>query len=427
MPEQNLAAWIKENATTVDTLDPAAPLDDLEPLRELVGDARVVAIGESAHHVQEFYRLRHRVLRFLVERCGFTDYAFEAAYTGARTVDAWVRSAPGILREYVGAADMELLQCAVMDDTLDWMRAHNTTAARPLRFLGVVAGSGGGSPLEELAELTDYLRTADPDAVPLAERALDTARAFHGSPPMGAFMAYRALDTAARDALTADLSRLRARMESMPAHQKAQGRGTAHRAAMGLLAAARQLDHLHRDIAGTGLAIGTTSLDAFMAEAVLNRLDEGGPGTRVVLGLHNVHIRTTEVAHDGPAGLFPAGYALREALGADYVAIGVTGGAGTVLGGEFDPDSPTGYIPRRLDAETPVEGSVETAFAASHASGAALTVADLRAARPHVTDAATFQQMRSQERFTGAPVFDAFDAFAYVPRWQPTEYTPDSA
>jgi erythromycin esterase len=32
----------------------------------------VVGIGESAHYVREFYLLRHRLLRFLVQRCGFT-------------------------------------------------------------------------------------------------------------------------------------------------------------------------------------------------------------------------------------------------------------------------------------------------------------------------------------------------------------------
>ena len=39
------------------TLDPAGPLDDLEWLDRAVGDARVVAIGESAHYNREFFEL----------------------------------------------------------------------------------------------------------------------------------------------------------------------------------------------------------------------------------------------------------------------------------------------------------------------------------------------------------------------------------
>ncbi|MBV8932074.1 MAG: erythromycin esterase family protein, partial [Kutzneria sp.] len=63
------------------TLDPAAPLDDLAWLDEAVGDARVVAIGESAHYNHESYLLRHRLLRYLVERHGFTAYATESGFT----------------------------------------------------------------------------------------------------------------------------------------------------------------------------------------------------------------------------------------------------------------------------------------------------------------------------------------------------------
>ncbi|MGH2887976.1 MAG: erythromycin esterase family protein, partial [Solirubrobacteraceae bacterium] len=62
------------------TLDPDAPLDDLDWLGEAVGDARVVAIGESAHYSREFLLLRHRLLRYLVERHGFGAYALESGF-----------------------------------------------------------------------------------------------------------------------------------------------------------------------------------------------------------------------------------------------------------------------------------------------------------------------------------------------------------
>jgi erythromycin esterase len=80
----SFADWVRDHAIVADALDPQAPLDDLEPLRALIGDARVVAIGESAHYMREFY-----LLRFLAERCGFTVYALEAPFTAAHAIDAW--------------------------------------------------------------------------------------------------------------------------------------------------------------------------------------------------------------------------------------------------------------------------------------------------------------------------------------------------
>jgi erythromycin esterase len=93
--KKSFADWARDYATAADSLDPRAPLDDLEPLREVIGDARVVAIGESAHYVREFYLLRHRLLRFLAERLGFTVYALEAPFTEAHAIDAWVQGGPG--------------------------------------------------------------------------------------------------------------------------------------------------------------------------------------------------------------------------------------------------------------------------------------------------------------------------------------------
>lgn len=62
------------------TLDPDGPQEDLAWLDEAIGDARVVAIGENAHYNRESYRLRHRLMRYLVERHGFGAYAMESGF-----------------------------------------------------------------------------------------------------------------------------------------------------------------------------------------------------------------------------------------------------------------------------------------------------------------------------------------------------------
>ena len=92
-----IGSYLTAHAIPLATLDPAAPLDDLEPLADLLRGARVVAVGESAHFLREYTVLRHRLLRFLVERGGFTAFGLESGFSEGRTVDAWVSGGPGDL------------------------------------------------------------------------------------------------------------------------------------------------------------------------------------------------------------------------------------------------------------------------------------------------------------------------------------------
>lgn len=64
------------------------PLDtSLTGLTELVGDARVVAIGENSHCISEFTALRERVLRLLVTELDFGVVACESGFAEGHPVD----------------------------------------------------------------------------------------------------------------------------------------------------------------------------------------------------------------------------------------------------------------------------------------------------------------------------------------------------
>jgi erythromycin esterase len=120
MPDKpSFAAWVRDHAIAADTLDPHADLDDLEPLGEVIGDARVMALGENAHDVREFELLRHRLLRFLAERCGFTIYALEAPFNEAHVTDAWVQGGSGRVDEVAaGGVAIDIGRCSEMHDLL---------------------------------------------------------------------------------------------------------------------------------------------------------------------------------------------------------------------------------------------------------------------------------------------------------------------
>src|SRR5438105_3123638 len=75
--------------------DAAHPLTgaatDYDPLLALIGDARIVLIGEASHGTHEFYRQRALITRRLIAERGFTAVAVEADWPDAYRVNRFVR------------------------------------------------------------------------------------------------------------------------------------------------------------------------------------------------------------------------------------------------------------------------------------------------------------------------------------------------
>ena len=64
---------------------------DLKPLLRRIGDARVVLLGEATHGTSEFYRMRERISRELIEHKGFYFIAIEGDWPDAARIDHYVR------------------------------------------------------------------------------------------------------------------------------------------------------------------------------------------------------------------------------------------------------------------------------------------------------------------------------------------------
>src|SRR5215203_6131502 len=65
---------------------------DLEALRPMIGDASVVALGESYHTSGGLYVMKHRIFRFLVEKMGFRAFSIESYWEGAEAAARYVQT-----------------------------------------------------------------------------------------------------------------------------------------------------------------------------------------------------------------------------------------------------------------------------------------------------------------------------------------------
>ena len=110
-------------------------------MRALVGDARVVAIGEAAHNVTELYELKDQLLRLLVEEFGFTAFVTESGFAEGLGVDEWIRGGPGTVEQIArDGITYHFGECVPMRRQLQWMRE------RGVRFYGMDLPGSSTSP-----------------------------------------------------------------------------------------------------------------------------------------------------------------------------------------------------------------------------------------------------------------------------------------
>jgi len=139
---------------------------DYDALLEIVGDRRLVLIGEASHGTHEFYRERARITRRLIDERGFTAVAVEADWPDAYRVNRYV----------MGLSDDEDADAALSDfrrfpawmwrnrDVLgfvEWLRARNDAHGHPAtkaRFHGLDLYSLRAS----MEAVVEYLERVDP-------------------------------------------------------------------------------------------------------------------------------------------------------------------------------------------------------------------------------------------------------------------------
>ncbi|MFF2808081.1 erythromycin esterase family protein [Streptomyces sp. NPDC058000] len=401
-------------------LDPTAPLDDLAWLDRAIGDARVVAIGESAHYHHESFLLRHRLCRYLVERHGFGAYALESGFVEGWQADAWVRGGDGRPDRAMADGLTSLMGLWTPQRAhLEWLRQHNRTAARPVGFYGIDLPGSMVSLLPGLDAVFAHLAEADPEFSPdpgLRQTAAGFAAASAFSAP-AAMAAYKALAPEAKDALTAGLADLSARLTSRRLDHVRRTTAEAHDRALRSLRTTIALDAMLRELARGHHDGALHNREATLADTVewiLRRED------RIVLAAHNGHVQRCP---DNLPVVPPTtlGMHLADRLGDGYLAIGTTSATGRTL--NTSPSFYTGTLFTDLE-ETPQPGSLDALMAARHHGPFAT---DLRRLPP--ADAAALRavtQHRYGTFYADHNPLDAFDLLVHLPHATPADPDTDA-
>ncbi|MDP9384974.1 MAG: erythromycin esterase family protein, partial [Actinomycetota bacterium] len=135
----------------------ARPLEDLP---ELVGDARLVLLGEATHGTHEFYAVRARLTRHLVVERGFRGVALEADWPATARVNDYVQ---GVSDEADARAALD--DFAARFPVWMWRNEVFLELVRDLRGTGTgVYGLDLYGLRASMAQVVEYLDSVDPEA-----------------------------------------------------------------------------------------------------------------------------------------------------------------------------------------------------------------------------------------------------------------------
>jgi protein-L-isoaspartate(D-aspartate) O-methyltransferase len=297
---------------------------DLDALIDRIGDARVVLIGEASHGTSEFYEMRARITRELVEQRGFNVVALEADWPDTATIDRRVRDLPRqSLREGpFSRFPTWMWRNVEMDRFVAWLTEFNE-GLDPQKKVSI-HGLDLYSLNNSIGAVLDYLDDVDPRAAQAARVRFACFSPWETDPATYGRAAVLGETRTCEEDAVVTLTRL---FEERVNYLDRDGESffDAARNARVIRNAERYYRAMYH-----GSRESWNLRDRHMFETLQGVLDHRGSDAKAVVWAHNSHVGNASATEMGVRGEINIGQLAREEYGRRAYAIGFGTHSGTV-------------------------------------------------------------------------------------------------
>jgi len=307
------------------------PLDevtDLDSLIQMVGNARIVMLGEASHGTHEYYTWRSQITKRLIRQKGFNFIAVEGDWPDCYAINRYIKGyddkkAWEVMQQFKRWptwmwANWEVLAMA------EWLLQYNgsLTAKQKVGFYGLDVYSLW----ESLSQIRSYLERVDPAALKIAEKAFQCFEPYKVDEGTSYAYATQLVPRACEDDAVNMLKKIQDRMVSYD-HDFENAFSAEQNAIVTVNA-----EKYYRSMLQGGAASWNVR-DAHMQETLERLLKFHGHHSRAIVWAHNTHIgdaRQTDMASEG---MFNIGELSRKAFPNEVALIGFGSTHGTVIAG----------------------------------------------------------------------------------------------
>lgn len=313
-------------------LTPLTRDSDLDGLIADIGDAECVCIGEASHGTEEFYEMRARISRRLIEEHGFRAIAAESDWPDSWRVNQYAvgdsadDSAEEALSDF-GRFPTWMWRNEVVADFVEWLREHNAGKADTQKcgFYGLDIYS-----LSRSAEaVISYLEQTNPAAAARARERYSCFEQFEDNLQAYGYATALGLSRPCQDEVLEQLVELQ---ENAANYLDGSQARDAYFYAKRNAEVTKNAEHYYRSMFESGVSSWNLRDTHMMEtlEALRRHQREQGRSDKVIVWAHNSHLgdaRATEVRRHRELNL---GQLARQAYGDKSYLLGFSTYQGTV-------------------------------------------------------------------------------------------------
>lgn len=179
--DQPVVEWIAAHAVRLQTPEAGHGFADMQPLKKIVGNARIVSLGEATHGSREFFQLKHRMLEFLATEMGFSIFSIEANMPEAYRLNDFVLTGNGDPAKLIKGMYFWTWDTEEVLDMVLWMREFNKSGKGRVQFTGFDMQT----PSVAEGIVSGFVARTDPKYTASVRQAIDQATNARPNPGFG--------------------------------------------------------------------------------------------------------------------------------------------------------------------------------------------------------------------------------------------------
>jgi len=304
---------------------------DLDPLMERIGDARIVMLGEASHGTHEYYTWRSRITKRLIQEKGFNFIAVEGDWPDCYRINRFIKGdatetkAIDVIKQFRRWPTWMWANWEIVALT-EWLYQYNWNLdiGKKIGFYGLDVYSLWDS----LHEIRAYLQETDPAALAAAERAFRCFSPYKDEEGLSYARSLRLVPQTCEKEVINLLRDFRKRMGSYD--QDPENIFSTEQNALVALNA----EKYYRSMLEGGAASWNIR-DQHMQETLERLTEFHGANAKAIIWEHNTHIgdaRATDMADEGMVNI---GELARKRYGLeDVVLVGFGSYEGSVVAGQ---------------------------------------------------------------------------------------------